>query len=81
MVGESCDDFAIRLLDHLIYLSRYTYLSRPGDSERTFLVFESSCRLLTISLTTKGKGNPATNISTTQRNNKQNCLFVSTLIL
>jgi len=57
MVGESCDIFAIQTLivqtfavscvkiRALIYLSS-TYLSRPGDSDRTFLVFESSCHFL-----------------------------------
>jgi len=58
MVGESCDVFAIQVLvahacsimcenpSTYSFICQGTYLSRPEDSERTFLIFESSCHLL-----------------------------------
>jgi len=35
----------------------FVKVPRPGDCEGTFSVFESSCHLLTTSLTTKGRSN------------------------
>jgi len=92
MVGESCDVFAIQVLavqtfavscvnnEHpgTYLFIKVPYLSRPGNSERTFLVFESSCHLLLpfSILTTKGKGNPATYLQLKETTSELVCLFL-----
>jgi len=93
MVGESCDVFAIRVLvvqtfavscvkiqALLIYLSRYIPILTRRQRKNLFGLRVQQPLVTTI-LTTKGKGNPATYLPTTQRNNKRTCLFVFTLFL
>jgi len=57
----------------------FVKVPRPGDSEGTFSVFESSCHLLLPVEPLKGRGNPVKFLA--QGHNKQTCRPVSTLTL
>jgi len=68
--------FHYTLLSKSLGTHLYVKVPRPGNSEGTFLVFESSCHLL---LPVKGRRNPIKCLA--QGHNKRTCRPISILTL
>jgi len=62
----------LEYLKHILGTRLFVKLPRPGDSEGTFSIFQSSCHVLLSVYSFIGRGNPIKCLA--QGHNKQTCM-------